>query len=181
MKMKITAVFVALAAVFIYAVFEGSYISFSVVPKRPVSINEELSPQQLFDGLKATVTRDYDGKPLRLESALFDSQKPVIVHLWASWCGPCVNEVPELIEFAHKNPDVILIAVSLDEESGDIAKFMKSFPEFNSDRFIRVWDSDSVLAKFINADRLPMSAVVRSDRSRVQMIKSVVAWEFFEL
>ncbi|AGH96101.1 thiol:disulfide interchange protein tlpA [Pseudobdellovibrio exovorus JSS] len=181
MKLKITLVFVVLAIAFTYAVFKGNYFSFSFAPKRPVAVTEELSPEQLFDGLKAAVVRDYKGAPLLLADDLFMPQKPVVVHLWASWCGPCVNEVPELIEFAHKNPEVTFIVVSLDEESEDIAKFMKSFPEFDSNRFIRVWDKDNALAKFINADRLPMSAVVRSDRARVQMIKSVVDWNNFEL
>ena len=40
--------------------------------------------------------------------------KPVILSFWASWCGPCREELPELNRFANARKDVVVVAVNTD-------------------------------------------------------------------
>lgn len=40
--------------------------------------------------------------------------KPTLVNIWASWCEPCREEIPFLIEFAQKYPNLNIILVSAD-------------------------------------------------------------------
>ena len=42
--------------------------------------------------------------------------KPVVVNFWASWCGFCEAEMPELIRFAEQNPDVTVIGVAVNDD-----------------------------------------------------------------
>ncbi len=44
--------------------------------------------------------------------------KNIVLIFWASWCGPCIKEMPEIIKFYEKNRDtaIVFIAVSLDEK-----------------------------------------------------------------
>lgn len=54
---------------------------------------------------------DIDGK----SHALADYQgKWVVVNVWATWCAPCVHEMPELDALARARPDVVVLGVAAD-------------------------------------------------------------------
>lgn len=56
--------------------------------------------------------------------------KVVLVHFWATWCFPCVKEIPELEKFvAQFSPEQFqLVAVSLDDSLDEVLKFQKRVP-----------------------------------------------------
>lgn len=53
--------------------------------------------------------------------------KIVVLNFWATYCMPCVKEMPSLVELQKKFPvtDVTVIAVSLDEDADDYHQFLK--------------------------------------------------------
>lgn len=63
---------------------------------------------------------DPDGKPTTL--AAFKG-KPVLVNLWATWCGPCVVEMPTLDALAAREKDrLVVLTVSQDMQNLDSIK-----------------------------------------------------------
>ena len=63
---------------------------------------------------------DPDGKPTTL--AAFKG-KPVLVNLWATWCGPCVVEMPTLDALALREKDrLVVLTVSQDMQNLDKVK-----------------------------------------------------------
>jgi len=48
----------------------------------------------------------------------------VVVHVWASWCPPCVAEMPEMAAWMLKHPEVKVVAVSLDNSMEEAEGFL---------------------------------------------------------
>jgi len=63
-----------------------------------------------------------------LKDLLKPKGKPLLINFWATWCGPCREEFPDLVKIGTDYKDKIdLITVSLDEASeinGDVPKFL---------------------------------------------------------
>ena len=52
--------------------------------------------------------------------------KPVLVNFWASWCAPCILEMPNIQKYYQRYPEAFeVVAVNADEPRSDIEKFVK--------------------------------------------------------
>ena len=63
-------------------------------------------------------------------SAEVSRSKLTYVDFWATWCGPCKQSFPFMNELVEKYGDkgLTVTAISLDEETSDVAVFLKSMP-----------------------------------------------------
>jgi thioredoxin-like negative regulator of GroEL len=70
-------------------------------------------------------TKSFTFEDLKRELHTTDKQV-VLINFWATWCGECRAEMPDLVEFYNEYKDrVLLIGLSLDESTDSIKKFMK--------------------------------------------------------
>ncbi|WP_229730713.1 TlpA family protein disulfide reductase, partial [Pseudoxanthomonas indica] len=51
-------------------------------------------PAQPGEAMPAIRLPDLQGKPVDLKTAF--QGRPLLINVWASWCGPCIKEMPEL-------------------------------------------------------------------------------------
>lgn len=95
--------------------------------------------------------------------------KWVIVNLWATWCPPCLVEIPDLVMFheAHKDKDAIVIGVNY--ETLDVDK-VKTFSESQMINYPVVrfeTEADGKMTPFGALQGLPTTYMVAPDGSVV--------------
>jgi cytochrome c biogenesis protein CcmG/thiol:disulfide interchange protein DsbE len=101
-----------------------------------------------------------------LDGTTFDlasrRDKVVLLNLWATWCGPCRYEIPELqaahTKYASRGFEVI--GVSLDEGAADA---VKQFVDEHKMTYPIAIDSDGKIAGLLDASVLPTTVLI--DRS----------------
>jgi len=49
----------------------------------------------------------------------------VVLNFWATWCGPCLNEIPHFSRFASEHPDVKIIGLAVKSKSSEVAALQK--------------------------------------------------------
>jgi thiol-disulfide isomerase/thioredoxin len=97
--------------------------SFTYTPPSPVPTPVDARANQIqlqmLDGTSPTI------------QDLFGNNKVVLINFWATWCGPCRDEIPELVELqeAYKDKGLEVIGLSLDEPGQDqeVRAFAKQF------------------------------------------------------
>ena len=48
----------------------------------------------------------------------------VVLNLWATYCAPCIEELPSLLEMQRRMPEIAVVAVSIDQDSDVYHKFL---------------------------------------------------------
>ncbi len=83
--------------------------------------------------------------------------KAVIVNFWASWCEPCRDEMPALVELDESEPDLVLITVAVADRAADTLRFQTDYLLEN----LRVIpDPDQLVARAWRARVIPTTYVL---------------------
>ena len=88
----------------------------------------------------------------------------IIIHFWATWCAPCLVELPELINMARENKNKAVIAISSDRQKSSIDRFLKKSNISLPDNFLIILDKDRKITEgLFSVFRLPESFVLDSN------------------
>ena len=78
---------------------------------RPAQIGTEAPNFTVSDGQKTVSLSEFQGKP-------------VVLNFWATWCAPCIEEVPSIVALQKEMGDkVVVLAVSIDVDNDAYTKF----------------------------------------------------------
>jgi peroxiredoxin len=87
--------------------------------------------------------------------------KVVILNFWASWCGPCRQEMPEFVRLyaADQGRGLEIVAVDLQEAEGPVRDFLDEFGA----RFPVAFDRSGQVARAYRVNQLPVTLIVDRD------------------
>jgi thiol-disulfide isomerase/thioredoxin len=80
----------------------------------------------------------------------------VVVNYWATWCVPCIQEIPEIADFARAHPRVAVLGIAMDPENP--AK-VKQFAQKTGHEYPLVLGDDSVTKQLGEPRALPTTRV----------------------
>ena len=94
------------------------------------------------------------GKPRKLSEY---RGKPLLINVWASWCGPCRQEMGSLDRLARRyGEQFVVIGISTD----DYPERARAFLQKAGVGFANYIDSQLFLENMLGADRLPLTLLV---------------------
>ena len=103
--------------------------------------------------------------------------KIVLINLWATWCGPCVRELPALDGLAKKLElaDFELVTISIDREGKEIAQ--PFFEKLGITELKLYSDPEHKLADVFPLDVVPATFILNRDGQIIQYLRSFADWE----
>ncbi len=98
--------------------------------------------------------------------------KVVVLNLWATWCAPCVEELPSLLTLQQKMPGIDVVAVSTDQDDTVYRKFLV---KHNVD-VLTVRDADQKVNQMYGTVMIPETYII--DRQGVIRRKFIGAQDW---
>ncbi|MGS0675108.1 TlpA family protein disulfide reductase [Shewanella sp. 30m-9] len=101
--------------------------------------------------------------------------KLVLVNLWATWCAPCIKEIPQMenIRQVNKNNDLVVVPISIDEESDKVQAFL----ERHKLGHYQTWlDPKKSIDQVMPADVVPATYVFDGSGNLVGFLRGYLDW-----
>lgn len=108
------------------------------------------------ESLPGIVVHTLKGRAIDLGSM---EGKVVMLDIWASWCGPCKEELPLLDDMAARLKDkgVEIVAVSIDEQRADAESFLSARPKWT---LTVAHDPQGKLPELLQPPKMPTSYLI---------------------
>jgi len=97
----------------------------------------------------------------------------VLVNLWATWCAPCVAELPSLARLAAHAPGLKVLAINTDHGKVDAAGFLKSHGAGSLPVYL---DSERMMLRSFVVPGLPTTILVGPDGKVVARAEGPAEW-----
>ena len=86
--------------------------------------------------------------------------KVILLNFWATWCGPCVGEMPAFEKLQETyGEDLVLLAVN----SGETQETVQAFLEENGYTFPVALDPDYTVSDLYPTDGIPYTVIIGTD------------------
>jgi thiol-disulfide isomerase/thioredoxin len=120
----------------------------------------------LPDGLRETQLQTLDGEALKLSDY---ANKVVVVNIWATWCGPCRAEMPDLVKLnnEYKARGLVVLGLATTYNEQNEVSHVKDFVRSQKVDYRIVWDDGTFTGPLVQSvggrNVIPQSFVISRD------------------
>ena len=111
--------------------------------------------------------------------AIAAQENAVIVNFWASWCAPCVHELPALAKAAAivKDGDmpIDVVLISVDRKGADHAQ--NFLDERGITGVVSAYNPTSTWPRALGLSGLPSTYIISRDKSKIYLLHGPAAWD----
>lgn len=154
-------------------------LSVSSAIGRPAQAGQDSLPEQFRwhstpqPPLPPVLVQDLSGHDQSLQSV---DGRVGLINFWATWCGPCILELPSLLALQRQIGDarLSLVGVSTDRDRAAIDRFLGN-NRLTDMRIVR--DADRRLFRAVGAQVLPTTLVLDRMGREVARVRGPVTWD----
>jgi thiol-disulfide isomerase/thioredoxin len=118
---------------------------------------------------------DADGKPVKLADF---RGRYVLVNLWATWCGPCITELPELAKLNAELPQDLVTVVPIDMLEKVEAEKLRTFLGMHDAAGLPIYmDRELSVQRGFVANELPLTALIDAEGHLVAKAAGPQRWD----
>ena len=86
-------------------------------------------------------------------------ERPLVINFWATWCGPCIKELPNFVEKHEEHgEEVTFLGISVDQDPEIIRRFL----DYKPLPYMLAWDSAGI-ARDLGIQTIPFTIAVDAE------------------
>ena len=144
----------------------------AVQPPAPEPVASGPDTSRQGKPIPAVEIQNGDGAPAKLSDL---KGKPLLVNLWATWCVPCIKELPTLDALAARDADKLQVVLVNEDQEGPrvVAPFLQKHPLKN----VKPWtDAANALTIPLNTGSLPTTILFGADGKEKLRVSRDMDW-----
>ena len=154
-KKRIVVIIISLILLFVIVKYGYGYLSGRYIPTDNTSSVELKVAKDFY-------VYDEEGNEIKLSD--FKGKKPVVVNIWASWCGPCQVEMPYFEEAIKKYGDEVeILMVNLTDNQRETKESALNFIKNKGVEMSIVFDEKLSAANTFNVMGIPRTIFINVD------------------
>jgi thiol-disulfide isomerase/thioredoxin len=99
----------------------------------------------------------------------------ILVNIWATWCAPCVKELPSLFRLQSAYPDLTVITLSIDRHEKIVKNFFKRQRIPNS--YVHLIDKNGSVVKQLGYTKVPTTLLIDNKGKIVETYIGERKWD----
>lgn len=115
---------------------------------------EKIIPLKIGDKVPEVILQHLIGHNQQIKLSSLHQQDLLIINFWATWCVPCVRELPVLDSLARVNTGKLKVLSVAYQDNATVKSFLRKHPEINTSHLVMMTD-DKILIEYFKHVVIP--------------------------